>query len=140
MSVRGLWTPADLAREFHANEIDLFRFSAVTWNAHRIHYDRAQVQADGLPGLPVQAQLHGAWFAQVARALAGPSARLRTLAWSNRRPVVAGETVSIRGTVEHVDAQAHTTTVTVELTEHNQAGELCGEAQATVRVPSETRA
>ena len=37
-------------REFSADEIDLFRFSAVTWNAHRIHYDAARAARRGAAG------------------------------------------------------------------------------------------
>jgi 3-methylfumaryl-CoA hydratase len=41
----------------------LFRFSALTYNAHRIHYDQAYAAAEGYPGLvvhgPLQALLMG---------------------------------------------------------------------------------
>jgi 3-methylfumaryl-CoA hydratase len=33
----------------------LFRFSALTYNAHRIHYDREYARAEGYPGLVVSA-------------------------------------------------------------------------------------
>ena len=100
-----VWTPGALVtpRDFTADEIDLFRFSAVTWNAHRIHYDKPRAEADGLEGVPVQAHLHGAWLAQVARSIGGSSARLRSITWSNRAPVYAGERVQVSGTVDSVD-------------------------------------
>jgi 3-methylfumaryl-CoA hydratase len=104
-AVPQLWTPGAIVQphEFTADELDLFRFSAVTWNAHRIHYDRPRAEAEGLRGPVVQAHLHGAWLAQVARSIGGSGARLRTLSWQNRAPVVAGERVEVRGTVEAVD-------------------------------------
>lgn len=129
-----LWTPGQVVREFRADEIDLFRFSAVTWNAHRIHYDRAQAEADGLPGVVVQSQMHGAWFAQVARSVAGPSARLRTLSWANRKTVSAGETVRVIGTVTEVETVDGAQDVGLTLTEVNADGDACGEGRATVRV------
>jgi hydroxyacyl-ACP dehydratase HTD2-like protein with hotdog domain len=132
-----LWTPERVVREFRADEIDLFRFSAVTWNAHRIHYDRAQAEADGLPGVVVQAQMHGAWFAQVARSVAGPSARLRAVSWANRKAVTAGETVSVIGTVTEVETVDGGRDVGVTLTEVNADGDNCGEGHATVRVRDE---
>lgn len=119
-------------REFTADEIDLFRFSAVTWNAHRIHYDRARAEAEGLRGLPVQAHLHGAWLAQVARSVGGSSARLRTLTWSNRAPVYAGDRVQVSGTVESEDGAL----VRVALTETNAEGATTVEGSATVEVRS----
>jgi hydroxyacyl-ACP dehydratase HTD2-like protein with hotdog domain len=127
-----LWTPGTLVtpREFTADEIDLFRFSAATWNAHRIHYDRAQAEADGLRGLPVQAHLHGAWLAQVARSIGGSSARLRTFSWSNRAPVYAGDPVQVSGTVESADG----TLVGLALRETTAGGTVSVEGSATVEV------
>jgi hydroxyacyl-ACP dehydratase HTD2-like protein with hotdog domain len=132
-----LWIPDRAEGEFRADEVDLFRFSAATWNAHRIHYDRAQAEADGLPGLVVQSQMHGAWFAQVARSVAGPSARLRTLTWANRKAVIAGETVQVIGTVTAVDEVDGAQDVGITLTELNADGDTCGEGRATLRVTAE---
>jgi hydroxyacyl-ACP dehydratase HTD2-like protein with hotdog domain len=127
-----LWTPGTLVtpRDFTADEIDLFRFSAATWNAHRIHYDRAQAEADGLRGLPVQAHLHGAWLAQVARSIGGSSARLRTFSWSNRAAVYAGDRVQVSGTVESVDGAL----VGLSLAETTVDGATSVEGSATVEV------
>jgi 3-methylfumaryl-CoA hydratase len=49
MEAERLWTP---------RSVELFRFSAVTFNAHRIHYDeRYATQIEGYPGLVVQGPL-----------------------------------------------------------------------------------
>jgi 3-methylfumaryl-CoA hydratase len=46
----------------------LFRFSALTFNAHRIHYDRPYAQqVEGYPGLVVHGPLTAALLAQVVR-------------------------------------------------------------------------
>jgi hydroxyacyl-ACP dehydratase HTD2-like protein with hotdog domain len=132
-----LWTRGAIItpREFTANEIDLFRFSAVTWNAHRIHYDRAQAEADGLGGLPVQAHLHGAWLAQVARSVGGSSARLRSLSWANRAPVYAGDQVTVSGTFESVESREQSALVTLSLRETGPDGvSTAVEGSATVEV------
>lgn len=43
---------------FAADEVTLFRFSALTFNGHRIHYDRPfATQAEGYPGLVVHGPL-----------------------------------------------------------------------------------
>ena len=127
-----LWMPGALVtpREFTADEIDLFRFSAATWNAHRIHYDRARAEADGLRGLPVQAHLHGAWLAQVARSIGGSSARLRSLSWTNRAAVYACDRVRVSGVVESIDGAL----VGVSLTESTAEGVTSVEGSATVEV------
>lgn len=49
--------------EMAVDPVVLFRFSALTYNAHRIHYDAAYAAAEGYPGLvvhgPLQALLMG---------------------------------------------------------------------------------
>lgn len=54
----------------------LFRFSALTYNAHRIHYDRDYArQAEGYPGLVVHGPLQALAMAEAARAAGYPAAR-----------------------------------------------------------------
>jgi len=60
-----LWTPTS---------VDLFRFSAVTFNAHRIHYDHPYTTAvEGYPGLVVHGPFTAARLFAHARARAGRS-------------------------------------------------------------------
>ncbi|HXQ25682.1 MAG TPA: MaoC family dehydratase N-terminal domain-containing protein [Candidatus Acidoferrales bacterium] len=52
--------PADSAwqRVIHPNDVLLFRYSALTFNGHRIHYDRRFVtEVEGYPGLVVHGPL-----------------------------------------------------------------------------------
>jgi hydroxyacyl-ACP dehydratase HTD2-like protein with hotdog domain len=133
-----MWVPgASLERRvFSADEIDIFRFSAVTWNAHRIHFDERQARKEGLRGVAVQAHLQGAWLAQAARSVAGPAARLSALSWSNRAPVIARDEVTVTGTVDDVVSTSTGTAVTLTLTESGPDGTLCAEGRATVEVPT----
>ena len=49
---------ADWTREIRANDVLLFRYSALTFNGHRIHYDRRYVtEVEGYPGLVVHGPL-----------------------------------------------------------------------------------
>lgn len=49
---------ADFSREIHPDPLLLFRYSALTFNAHRIHYDRGYATGDeGYPGLLVHGPL-----------------------------------------------------------------------------------
>ena len=51
-------TEAPWHRQWLADEVMLFRFSALTFNGHRIHYDRPYVtQTEGYPGLVVHGPL-----------------------------------------------------------------------------------
>lgn len=47
--------PATFSRRLSVDSLQLFRFSALTFNAHRIHYDRDYArEQEGYPGLVVQ--------------------------------------------------------------------------------------
>jgi 3-methylfumaryl-CoA hydratase len=55
----------------------LFRYSALTENAHRIHYDHAYATGEeGYPGLVVHGPMQASWLLQSA-AESGPLARVR---------------------------------------------------------------
>ena len=63
----------------------LFRFSALTYNAHRIHYDRDYARAEGYPGLLVHGPLQALLMAELARREAGlPAGATTPTAWSRR--------------------------------------------------------
>ena len=61
----------------------LFRFSALTYNAHRIHYDREYARAEGYPGLVVHGPLQALLMAELARSRVRPGPSTRT-GWSRR--------------------------------------------------------
>ena len=49
---------AAFSREVAADPVMLFRYSALTFNGHRIHYDRSYVtEVEGYPGLIVHGPL-----------------------------------------------------------------------------------
>ena len=60
--------PGSWCREFAADPRLLFRFSALTFNAHRIHYDRPYAQnEEGYPGLVVHGPLTAMLLADLVR-------------------------------------------------------------------------
>ncbi|MFC3606814.1 FAS1-like dehydratase domain-containing protein [Stutzerimonas tarimensis] len=77
----------------------LFRYSAVTFNGHRIHYDWPYVTGtEGYPGLVV----HGPLIATLSlRAFcrANPEARLQRFAYRGVRPLIAPEPFEVAGRV-----------------------------------------
>jgi 3-methylfumaryl-CoA hydratase len=113
-------------------EITLFRFSALTWNAHRIHYDAMYARQEGLPGPVVQAHLIGAWFARAVRESFGSTGALRQLEWRNVAPAFVGDSITVAGAVTAVDE----TTVSCVLTASKQDGQLCASAAALVGAPA----
>lgn len=60
--------PQTWCRDMQADSRLLFRFSALTFNAHRIHYDRAYAtQEEGYPGLIVHGPLTAVLLADLVR-------------------------------------------------------------------------
>ncbi|MEU8876925.1 hypothetical protein AB0D24_38490 [Streptomyces javensis] len=75
----------------------LFRFSALTANAHRIHYDTPYVQhEEGYPGLVVHGPLLALLMLELPRRHS-PEARVRSLSYRLRRPVFSGEHLAACG-------------------------------------------
>ena len=76
----------------------LFRFSGLTANAHRIHYDAPYVQAEeGYPGLVVHGPLLALAMLELVRRDA-PHRPVRSLAYRLRRPAFAEEHLLACGT------------------------------------------
>ncbi|HLI15257.1 MAG TPA: hypothetical protein VKV23_04285 [Acidimicrobiales bacterium] len=74
----------------------LFRYSAATWNSHRIHYDRSYVVGvEGYRGLLVHGPLLATLLAAEAEAELGPLARVEYRA---RAPVFDDDTVDVLAT------------------------------------------
>ncbi len=77
-------------REIGISPTLLFRFSALTYNAHRIHYDRDYCRdVEGYPGLLTHGPLQALAMAEAARAVgsdtaAGPGTCPSRTAWSRR--------------------------------------------------------
>jgi 3-methylfumaryl-CoA hydratase len=63
----------------------LFRFSALTYNAHRIHYDRDFARdVEGYPGLLTHGPLQALAMAEAARAAEGADPAASALPWRER--------------------------------------------------------
>lgn len=63
---------AEWRREMTASPTLLFRYSAVTFNGHRIHYDRSYVTGvEGYPGLIVHGPLQATWLLHFAAEIGG---------------------------------------------------------------------
>jgi len=79
-------TDAPWSREIVPDDVLLFRYSALTFNGHRIHYDRKYVtEVEGYPGLIVHGPLIATLLADLARRQR-PDARLRSFSFKAVRP------------------------------------------------------
>lgn len=83
--------------------VTLFRFSALTANAHRIHYDHPYAtEVEGHPGLLVHGPLLALAMLELPRRYA-PQASVWTYAYRFRRPCHAGAPVEITGRRDGAD-------------------------------------
>ncbi|MEU6352601.1 hypothetical protein ABZ896_25280 [Streptomyces sp. NPDC047072] len=85
----------------------LFRFSALTANAHRIHYDTPYCRdVEGYPGLVVHGPLLAVLMLDLVRRHAA-GRRVRTLSYRLHRPAFAGEHLLAEGTPTESGVRLH---------------------------------
>jgi 3-methylfumaryl-CoA hydratase len=108
-----------------ANPVLLFRYSALTFNGHRIHYDQPYVtQEEGYPGLVVHGPLIATLLVDLVRREA-PGASLSTFAFRALRPTFADDPFTLCGTPS-------TDGKTVDLWAKDHEGHLTMRATATL--------
>lgn len=122
--------------EVITSHVQLFLFSAVTWNPHRIHYDRAHAADEGYPDVLVQSHLHAALIAKSLMASVGPRARLLRFGWQNRGIACPGQPLVITGRATASDAVGSDVRVDYELEERHAGGDLAVTAWAGLLVPA----
>lgn len=110
--------------------LQLFRYSAVTWNAHRIHYDRDWATHEGHGGLVVHSHLHAANALRALTQGLGCEWHIRKVSYRIVRSAVAGDTLTARAELAERSADGRTLTFT--LREYDQNGDNCLEGSATV--------
>jgi len=91
--------PAEAAwrREWTADDVLLFRYSALTFNAHRIHYDRRYVTAhEGYPGLVVHGPLTATLLLDLLRRQL-PAAQVASFDFRALHPLFDGRPFQVCG-------------------------------------------
>lgn len=94
-------TPTDVvpASTHRHSRVQLFRFSAATWNSHRIHYDVELARDEGHPDVVVQSTLHGEVLVQRTVAAFGPGTEVVAVEWRNEVVAVADQDLRFAGEV-----------------------------------------
>jgi 3-methylfumaryl-CoA hydratase len=91
--------PANAAwsRDLTPDPVLLFRYSALTFNGHRIHYDHPYVtQVEGYPGLVVHGPLQATLMLDLVRRQR-PQARVERFSFRAVSPVFAGRRLRVGG-------------------------------------------
>jgi 3-methylfumaryl-CoA hydratase len=91
-------TTYDWTREVIPDPVLLFRYSALTFNSHRIHYDRSYVtETEGYPGLVVHGPLIATLLLDLLRRNM-PDAQVARFAFRAMKPTFDLETFRVSGT------------------------------------------
>lgn len=84
-------------REWRPDPVLLFRYSALTYNGHRIHYDADYARAiEGYPGLVVHGPLLATLMLDLVRR-EHPGASARTFRFRAVSPLIVDETLTVHG-------------------------------------------
>ena len=111
-----------------ATPFQLFRYSAVTWNPHRIHFDEPYAREEGHAGLALHSHLRAALALRCVTEGLGPDWQVTKVAYRLRKPVYAPADLAYTARVTAAEGDS----MTLELIEENPSGEVGFEG--TVRV------
>ena len=104
-------------RTVHPDPVLLFRYSALTGNGHRIHYDADYVRGEeGYPGLIVHGPLQATWMAAL------PGVALSRFSFRGRRPAFAGAALRLQAWQDGPSWRTRTL---------DPSGAVCMEGEAT---------
>jgi len=118
-------------REFKPDNVQLFLYNAILWNAHRIHFDEPySTKVEGYPGLVIAGPMIGDWLHQCIEDWLGEDGRLTSMEFSNRIAAYIGETLKSSGSVIALDTDKKEAKVEVFI--KNELGEIVAPGQATV--------
>jgi hydroxyacyl-ACP dehydratase HTD2-like protein with hotdog domain len=117
---------AALRRQIVPDSVLLFRYSALTGNGHRIHYDLDYVtRIEHYPGLIVHGPLQATLLARLL-AEARPEARVARFAFRGLRPAFAGRPMALLGWPEDAGGR------TWRLESRDADGAICMSAEASL--------
>lgn len=88
--------PGPWALTVNPSPVLLFRFSSLTGNAHRIHYDREYAAFEGHPGLVVHGPLLALLMLELPRRF-DPGRRVERFSWRAKRPLFDATPIAARG-------------------------------------------
>lgn len=112
--------------------MQLFMFSAVTWNRHLIHYNTEFARHDGLPDVATHRALIGNLLAQMLSNWAGEAGRVAKIEWSVRNTAIPGDTLICKGKVLEKCDEGTEKFADCEIWVENQRGDLIAKGKGAV--------
>jgi hydroxyacyl-ACP dehydratase HTD2-like protein with hotdog domain len=103
-----------------ATPLQLFRYSAVTWNPHRIHFDEPYAREEGHAGIALHSHLRAALALRCVTEGLGTGWHVAKFAYRLRKPVYAPADLAYSARVTAADDDS----MTLELIEQHPSGEV----------------
>jgi hydroxyacyl-ACP dehydratase HTD2-like protein with hotdog domain len=114
------------------DHMQIFMFSAVTWNRHHIHYNKDAAISEGLPDIVVQRALIGNFFARLITNWIADNAELRKLTWKVTRSALPGKEIVCRGQIKERIEWENQNCLICEVTASNEKHEIIASGDAEV--------
>jgi hydroxyacyl-ACP dehydratase HTD2-like protein with hotdog domain len=121
--------------EVTPSSVQLFLFSAATWNPHRIHYDAPYAASEKYPGLVIHGPFQGGLLSRLVTDWMGEAGVLRRLEYSHRGIAFLGDRLICRGKVAKKYEVDGVPTIDLSLSIETQSGEVTTPGRATVAFP-----
>lgn len=116
--------------------VQMFFFSAATYNGHRIHYDKTwATEVEGYPDILVHGPLQAALLARALTDWAGGGGRLVNYAVQNRATAFPGEELRFKGTVTAKREENGVALVDLAIQGEKGENEVLMPGTATVSLP-----
>lgn len=113
--------------------IQLFRYSAITWNSHKIHFDKTYAIEEGYPDILVQSHLHGAFLTQMCTDWMGEKGMLKSFSISVKNYAIPGDTLICSGVVTEKRIENGKGLIYIDLLEKNQNETICATGKASIQ-------
>jgi hydroxyacyl-ACP dehydratase HTD2-like protein with hotdog domain len=114
----------------------LFMYSAISWNVHRIHYDNDYAKEEGHPVVLVHGPLQGAFLGQFITDWISPEGTLKKISYTNRGRAFPDEPYIVKGRVTGKSNEDGQNLVECEMWGENKSGEKAAVGGFTVILPS----
>jgi len=112
--------------------MQLFMFSAATWNRHLIHYNTEFARHDGLKDVATHRALMGNFLAQMLSEWAGEAGRVSKVEWSVRGGAFPGDVLTCRGKVVQKSVEGKQKKVVCEIWVEKEDGNIIAPGKGEV--------
>jgi hydroxyacyl-ACP dehydratase HTD2-like protein with hotdog domain len=119
--------------------VQMFFFSAATYNGHRIHYDKTwATEIEGHPDLLIQGPLQASLMAKVLTDWIAPHGRLVRFQFQNRASAYVGATLRFVAAVTDTRRVDDELNIEIDFRVENEEGKILMPGTATVMIPRPT--